>query len=137
MECCRGTGPSILSCGKWVLSSKNSARILKRIMNNFLTQFIQKDCFSFYTVLESATRWRYIQGNISPFHSFCPLAPSISQKLKLFFWPILSFGDRANSANAFHREPYWSKRQAPFLLSTMKQKITWIRIWILLISCVK
>ena len=99
--------------------------------------YIQKDCFSFCTVLESATRWRYIQGNISPFHSFCPLAPSISQKLKLFFWPILSFGDRANSANAFHREPYWSKRQAPFLLSTMKQKITWIRIWILLISCVK
>ena len=99
--------------------------------------YIQKDCFSFCTVLESATRWRYIQGNISPFHSFCPLAPSISQKLKLFFWPILSFGDRANSANAFHREPYWSKRQAPFLLSTMKQKIIWISIWILLISCVK
>ena len=47
--------------------------------------YIQKDCFSFCTVLESATRWRYIQRNISPFHSFCPLAPSISQKLKLFF----------------------------------------------------
>ena len=91
MKCCRGTGPSILSCGKWVFSSKNSARILKRIMNNFLNQLIQKDCFSFYTVLESATRWRYIQGNISPFHSFCPLAPSISRKLKSFFGQSYSF----------------------------------------------
>ena len=111
-------------------SSKESWTIF--VHNTFRkTKYIQKDCFSFRTVLESATRWRYVQGNISPFHSFCPLAPSISRKLKSFFGQSYSF-EIEQTQQIPSLESHIDQNVKPFSSTHNETKIIWISILILL-----
>ena len=110
-------GQNIMSCVKWVLPPKKFCKNSQE--NHEQSSYI---IHSERLLFLSHSSWVCHQmalctGKYLSFPFFLSSCAIYKSKAEIFFWPILFFRDRANSANAFLREPYWSKRQALFFYS--------------------